>query len=197
MFIRDSDRTYQIITTDAQTGAVFLTYKGIDKVNEAVDKTMNETEPVYNFTSEDGIIHKMWLLPKEYESVIIDEIGKANYLYIADGHHRAASASRARAVKKEGNPNHTGKEEYNYFLAVLFPAEQLKILPYNRVVFDLKGMNENEFMEKVKTNFTIEETNNPSPQERRSIGMYLSGKWYLLKPNGNVKPTEDVGGNWM
>jgi uncharacterized protein (DUF1015 family) len=193
--VKEDDRTNHIITTEAQTGAVFLTYKGIDKVNEAVDKTMNETEPVYNFTSEDGIIHKMWLLPKEYESVIIDEIGKANYLYIADGHHRAASASRARAVKKEGNPNHTGKEEYNYFLAVLFPAEQLKILPYNRVVFDLKGMNENEFMEKVKTNFTIEETNNPSPQERRSIGMYLSGKWYLLKPNGNVKPTEDVGGN--
>ncbi len=193
--VKEDDRTNHIITTAAQTGAVFLTYKGIDKVNEAVDKTMNDFEPLYNFTSEDGIIHKMWILPKEYESIIIDEIGKSNYLYIADGHHRAASAGRARAVKRENNPNHTGKEEYNYFLAVLFPAEQLKILPYNRVVFDLKGMSEEDFLNKIKTNFTVEDTDNPSPESRRNIGMYLSGKWYLLKPNENVKTTEDVGGN--
>ncbi len=193
--VKEDDRTNHIITTGAQTGAVFLTYKGIDNVNEAVDETMNENEPVYNFTSEDGIIHKVWLLPKEYKSLIINEIGKSDYLYIADGHHRAASASRARAVKKENNPNHTGEEEYNYFLAVLFPAEQLKILPYNRVVFDLNGMTETEFIDKVKTNFVIEQTDNPSPQERRSIAMYLSGKWSLLRPNENVKATQDVGGN--
>ena len=193
--VKEDDRTNHIITTGAQTGAVFLTYKGIDKVNDAVDKTMSETEPIYNFTSEDGIIHKVWLLPKEYESLIINEIGKSDYLYIADGHHRAASASRARVVKKEKNPNHTGEEEYNYFLAVLFPAEQLKILPYNRVVFDLNGMTETEFIDKVKTNFIIEQTDNPSPQERRSIAMYLSGKWSLLRPNENVKATQDVGGN--
>jgi len=193
--VKEDDRTNHIITTGAQTGAVFLTYKGIDNVNEAVDKTMSETEPVYNFTSEDGIVHKVWLLPKEYESIIINEIDKSDYLYIADGHHRAASASRARAVKKENNPNHNGEEEYNYFLAVLFPAEQLKILPYNRVVFDLNGMTETEFIDKVKTNFVIEQTDNPSPQERRSIAMYLSGKWSLLRPNENVKATQDVGGN--
>ena len=193
--VKEDDRTNHIITTGAQTGAVFLTYKGIDKVNEVINKTMDETEPVYNFTSEDGITHKLWLLPKEYESTIIDEIKKSDYLYIADGHHRAASASRARAVKKENNQNHTGDEEYNYFLAVLFPAEQLKILPYNRVVIDLKEMSDEEFIEKIKSNFSIEDTNSPSPQNRKSIGMYLSGKWYLLKPNENVKPTEDVGGN--
>ncbi len=193
--VKEDDRTNHIITTEAQTGAVFLTYKGIDKVNEVVDKTMNENEPVYSFTSEDGIIHKMWIMPEEYNQTVIDEIGKAKNLYIADGHHRAASAGRARAVKKENNPNHTGSEEYNYFLAVLFPAEQLKILPYNRVVFDLNGMDEDGFLQKAKTNFSIEETNNPMPAERRNIGMYLSGKWYLLQPNENVKPTEDVGGN--
>ncbi len=156
---------------------------------------MNDTEPLYNFTSEDRIIHKMWILPKEYELIIIDEIGKSDYLYIADGHHRAASAGRARAVKRESNPNHTGEEEYNYFLAVLFPAEQLKILPYHRVVFDLKGMSEEDFLNRIKVNFTVEDTDNPSPERRRNIGMYLSGKWYLLKPNENVKTTEDVGGN--
>lgn len=193
--VKEDDRTNHIITTEAQTGAVFLTYKGIDKVNEVVDKTMSETKPIYNFTSEDGIVHKVWLLPKKFDSTVVEEIEKSDYLYIADGHHRAASAGRARAVKKENNPNHTGEEEYNYFMAVLFPAEQLKILPYNRVVFDLKGMSEGEFVEKVKTNFSIEETDSPSPENTKSICMYMNGEWSLLKPNDNVKPTEDVGGN--
>ncbi len=193
--VKEDDRTNHIVTTEAQTGAVFLTYKGIKKVNEAVDKTINETEPVYNFTSEDGIIHKLWILPKIYEQTVIEEIGKTKNLYIADGHHRAASASRARAVKQKRNPNHNGNEEYNYFLAVLFPAEQLKILPYNRIVLNLKGMNEEEFMNKVKINFTIEKTNNPIPKEKRNIGMYIAGKWYILKPNENVKPAENIGGN--
>ncbi|MCP5061194.1 MAG: DUF1015 domain-containing protein [Ignavibacteriae bacterium] len=193
--VKEDDRTNHIVTTEAQTGAVFLTYKGIDKVNEVVNKTMSETEPIYNFTSKDGIVHKVWLLPKEQESTVIEEIEKSDYLYIADGHHRAASAGRARAVKKENNPNHTGEEEYNYFMAVLFPAEQLKILPYNRVVFDLKGMSENEFVEKVKTNFSVEETDSPFPENTKSICMYMNGNWSLLKPNNNVKPTEDVGGN--
>jgi uncharacterized protein (DUF1015 family) len=193
--VKEDDRTNHIITTEAQTGAVFLTYKGIDEVNQMVSNTMENSEALYDFTTEDGIIHKLWILPKEYEEKIINEIGKSKYLYIADGHHRAASAARARNVKKETNPNHTGEEEYNFFMAVLFPAEQLKILPYNRVVFDLKGMTEEEFVEKVKANFTIEETSSASPSEVRNICMYMSGKWTLLKPNENVKKTEDVGGN--
>ncbi len=193
--VKEDDRTNHIVTTEAQTGAVFLTYKGIDSVNEIVDKTMKETEPIYNFTSNDGIVHKIWILPKEYIDSVVQQIGNTNYLYIADGHHRAASAARARAVKKQNNPNHTGTEEYNFFLAVLFPAEQLKILPYNRVVFELKGMNEEEFIAKVKTNFTIEDTESASPKNVRNICMYMSGKWSLLKPNSNVKKAEDVGGN--
>ncbi|MCB0753158.1 MAG: DUF1015 domain-containing protein, partial [Ignavibacteriae bacterium] len=193
--VKEDDRTNHIVTTEAQTGAVFLTYKGINTVDEVVNKTMTETEPIYNFTSPDGIIHKLWVLPKEYISIIVDEIKKTKYLYIADGHHRAASAARARAVKKANNPNHTGDEEYNFFLAVLFPAEQLKILPYNRVVIDLKGMSEEEFVNKVKTNFTIEPTDSPEPKSVKNICMYMSGKWQLLKPNSNVKPAEDVGGN--
>jgi uncharacterized protein (DUF1015 family) len=94
----------------------------------------------------------------------------------------------------DANPNHSGDEEYNYFLAVLFPAEQLKILPYNRVVFDLK-MSEEEFINKIKSNFTIENTESPSPSKEKEICMYLSGKWYLLEPNENVKKADDVGGN--
>ncbi len=193
--VKEDDRTNHIVTTEAQTGAVFLTYKGIETVNKIVDKTMNETDPLYNITTPDGIIHKVWILPQENISTVVEEIGKAKYLYIADGHHRAASAARARAVKKQNNPNHDGTEEYNFFLAVLFPAEQLKILPYNRVIFDLKGMIEDEFLEKVKTNFSVEDTDSPSPQNVKNICMYMSGKWYLLKPNENVKKADNVGGN--
>lgn len=193
--VKEDDRTNHIITTEAQTGAVFLTYRGIDAVNKIISQTMENTKALYNFTTEDGIVHKLWTMPKEYVETVVSEIGKSKYLYIADGHHRAASAARARAVKKENNPNHTGEEEYNFFMAVLFPAEQLKILPYNRVVIDLKGMSEDEFIEKIKTNFTVEDTNSPSPKDVKSICMYMSGKWKLLKPNANVKKTEDVGGN--
>jgi len=193
--VKEDDRTNHIMSTEAQTGAVFLTYKGIDAVNQIVDKTMSDTEPIYNITTPDGIIHKVWILPKEYISTIVEEIGKTKYLYIADGHHRAASAARARSVKKQNNPDHTGKEEYNFFLAVLFPAEQLKILPYNRVVFDLKGMTEDQFLDKVKVNFNVEGTDSPIPQNVKNICMYMSGRWYLLKPNENVKIADDVGGN--
>lgn len=194
--VKEDDRTNHIVTTEAQTGAVFLTYKGIDTVNKIVNTTMEETKPLYDFTTEDGIIHKMWTLPNKDVDTVVNEIGQSDYLYIADGHHRAASAARARAVKKDSNPNHTGEEEYNFFLAVLFPAEQLKILPYNRVVLDLKGMSEDEFIEKIKTNFTVEGTVSPSPVNVRSICMYMSGKWSILKPNENVKKADDVGGNF-
>ena len=193
--VKEDDRTNHIVTTEAQTGAVFLTYKGIETVDQIVDKTMSASDPIYNFTTEDGIIHKMWIVEQADVDTIVSEVGNSEFLYIADGHHRAASAGRARAVKKDNNPNHTGEEEYNFFLAVLFPAEQLKILPYNRVVLDLKGMSENEFVEKIKTNFTIEETDSALPANEKSICMYMSGKWTLLKPNENVKATEDIGGN--
>jgi uncharacterized protein (DUF1015 family) len=193
--VKEDDRTNHIITTEAQTGAVFLTYKGIDIVNKIVEKTMNETEPIYNITTPDGIIHKVWILPKQNISAVVEEIGKAKYLYIADGHHRAASAARARAVKKQNNPNHYGTEEYNFFMAVLFPAEQLKILPYNRVILDLKGMSEVQFVEKIKTNFNVEKTDSASPTNVKNICMYMSGEWYLLKPNENVKKADNVGGN--
>jgi uncharacterized protein (DUF1015 family) len=135
------------------------------------------------------------MMPDDYKDIIVFEIGKVEKLYIADGHHRAASASRAQKVKKENSVGVTGEEEFNYFMAVLFPAEQLSILPYNRVVFNLNGLMEGDFIDKIKENFSIEETDSPNPPERRNICMYLSGKWYLLKPNENVKEAETVGDN--
>lgn len=190
--VKEDDRTNHIVTTKAQTGAVFLTYKGVKEVNEVVDKTM-ETQPLYSFTTSDGVKHVLWQMPDDYNDIVTFEIGKVKNLYIADGHHRAASASRSQKVMKENNSEHDGTEEYNFFLAVLFPAEQLKILPYNRVVFDLKKIKHDEFLNKIKNNFTILESDKPIPPERRSIGMYIGGKWYLLRPNENVKEGEKVG----
>lgn len=187
---KEDDRTNHIITTDAQTGPVFLTYKPIPEVDKVVIETM-KNNPLYNFTASDGIKHQVWILPEKYIDVVIFKIGKVKNLYIADGHHRAASASRAQKVKQEKNPHHNGNEEYNFFLAVLFPADQLKILPYNRVVFDLK-MSKDEFLKKIKTNFSLSETLKSNPSSSKTIAMYLDKKWYLLIPNENVKPGSSV-----
>ncbi len=192
--VKEDDRTNHIVTTKAQTGVVFLTYKGVDEINKVVDNVV-KTEPVYDFTTSDGIRHTVWIMPDDFNDVIIYEIGNVEHLYIADGHHRAASASRSQKVMMKENPNHVGDEEYNFFIAVLFPAEQLKILPYNRVVFDLFGHNEDEFLQKVSINFDIKNTDSPEAEHSRNIKMYLSGKWYSLTPNSNVKKADSVGGN--
>ncbi|OGU77584.1 MAG: hypothetical protein A2V93_05605 [Ignavibacteria bacterium RBG_16_34_14] len=183
---KEDDRTNHIITTGAQTGAVFLTYKGIPEINKIVSDTIEETIPTYDFTAEDGIAHTIWIVPERYNEEIIKEFSKIKKLYIADGHHRAASAGRARKVKLKRNSDHTGKEEYNFFLAVIFPAEQLKILPYNRVVHDLNGKDEKEFLNDITEKFHIEKSKVKEPGKRRNFGMYLKGKWYLLKPSDSV-----------
>lgn len=193
--VKEDDRTNHIITTEAQTGPVFLTYKSVNEVDKIVSETMKKNSPVYDFTAVDGIKHQVWIMPAEVSSVVVEEIAKVKNLYIADGHHRAASASRAQKVKKELNTNHTGSEEYNYFLAVLFPADQLRIMPYNRVVHDLHGADKDHFIEKIKSNFTVEETMSAKPSSKKTFAMYIDKKWYLLKPNGNVKPGTTVGEN--
>ncbi|HEX2983408.1 MAG TPA: DUF1015 family protein [Ignavibacteriales bacterium] len=192
---KEDDRTKHIITTEAQTGPVFLTYKGVKKVDEIVEQTMKETKPVYDFTAPDGIQHTVWILPEKYTDAVVSEIAKVDKLYIADGHHRAASAARAQKAKMDANKNHTGKEEYNYFLAVLFPAEQLHIMPYNRVVHDLNGLNDEQFFDKIKQNFTAEQTKLQEPPSKRSFCLYFKKQWYLLKPNANVKKSAGIGDN--
>ncbi|KAF0152226.1 MAG: hypothetical protein FD143_1323 [Ignavibacteria bacterium] len=192
--VKEDDRTNHIIATEAQTGPVFLTYKAVSEIDKVVNDTMKKTLPIYDILAVDGIKHTVWILPAEHNDLVIKGIAKVKNLYIADGHHRAASASRAQKAKMEKNPAHNGTEEYNYFLAVLFPAEQLRIMPYNRVVHELK-MSEAEFMDKVKQNFSVEEVKSASPPAKKTIGMYLSGKWHLLLPNENVKPGKTVGDN--
>lgn len=193
--VKEDDRTNHIVTTEAQTGAVFLTYKGVPEVNSVVDKTMKEHDPLYDFTAPDGVRHTVWQIPDDFNDIIIFELEKVESLYIADGHHRAASASRSQKVKKENNVGHSGEEEYNFFMAVLFPAEQLKILPYNRVVFQFPRGLQKSYFDKLKENFIVEEIDNPNPPERRTICMYYKKKWYLLTPNENVKEVEGIGEN--
>jgi len=191
--VKEDDRTNHIVTTNAQTGAVFLTYKGIEEVDKIIEETTNNNDPLYDFTTPDGVQHTFWMVPTEANDILEFEIGKTANLYIADGHHRAASAGRAQKVKMENNPNHSGEEEYNYFMAVLFPAEQLKILSYNRIVMEFKNLKEETFVEKVKANFTVEESDSPTPAEKGIIGMYMKKKWYMLKPNENVVPGKKLG----
>ncbi len=190
--VKEDDRTNHIVTTGAQTGPVFLTYKDVAAVNNIVNRTMNENEPVYAFTSEDNIKHSVWVVPENYTKLIVDEIEKVKNLYIADGHHRAASASRARKEKQNSNPAHTGDEEYNYFIGVLFPASQLKILPYNRVVFSLNGKSKDEFMDEVSEKFEIHPTEIKEPMEKLSYGLYIDGKWYQLKARDSVKASNSL-----
>ncbi|MEW6004487.1 MAG: DUF1015 family protein [Stygiobacter sp.] len=192
--VKEDDRTNHIITTEAQTGPVFLTYKSNHTIDGIVNEIIKKFHPVYDFSAIDGIQHTIWVVPNEFNEIITSEIAKVKNLYIADGHHRAASASRAQKIKKENNPNHNGTEEYNFFLAVLFPADQLSIMPYNRIVHKL-NMKEDKFLKKVTENFDIQETNLQSPKAKRTFTMYLNKKWYLLKPTANVKDAQTFGEN--
>jgi uncharacterized protein (DUF1015 family) len=175
---KEDDRTRHMLMLRAQTGPVFLTYRGRREIDEQVSAA-STAAPLYDLTAADGVRHTIWRLTetdslvKSFESVPL--------LYIADGHHRAASASRARAELKEQSFAHTGKEDYNYFLTVIFPDSQVKILAYNRTVHDLNGLSSTEFLEAVKEQFTITENARPEPQQRGNWSMYLDGKWYGLQ----------------
>jgi len=175
---KEDDRTRHMLMLRAQTGPVFLTYRARNEIDEQVNAATG-AEPLYDLTAPDGVRHTIWrlndtdALVKSFESVPL--------LYIADGHHRAASASRARAELKQQSFAHTGQEDYNYFLTVIFPDSQVQILAYNRTVHDLNGLSKEEFLDTVKTQFTIREDANPEPPKRGHWSMYLDGKWYGLQ----------------
>jgi len=184
--VKEDDRTNHIVTTESQTGVVFLTYRGTSLINSAVSETIKNEEPLYDFTAPDGIQHTIWILPDRYNQPVMDEFKKIDEIYVADGHHRAKSASRAREEKRKANPNHTGEEEYNFFIAVVFPADQLKILPYNRIVLDLNGQSKDEFLNEVSEKFEVSKSQIKEPEQKRSFGMYLDGEWYILKARDAV-----------
>lgn len=177
---KEEDRTKLILRTEAQTGPVFLLYRDIEKIDVSMKRGCPST-PLYSFTASDEVVHTVYKISDE-ECIrdIVEQFSKIRYLYVADGHHRSAAASRARAEKKKNNHDHTGEEEYNFFLAVLFPASSLDILPYNRVVKDVAGLSKEELFQKIRKHFRISETEDFVPRMKGSFGMYYQGKWYHL-----------------
>lgn len=175
---KEDDRTRLIGTLGANTGPVFLTYRDEVAVTALVNAKVRET-PVHDFTAPDGIRHTAWRIPGSTEW--IQAFGRVPVSYIADGHHRAASAARVARERRAANPAHTGAEDYNWFLCVLFPASELKILPYNRIVADLNGHTPEQFLAAVKSIFGAEEGALPSPASPGRVSMYLGGKWFGLR----------------
>lgn len=182
---KEQDRINHVDYCNANTGPIFLTYKAKEKVDNAINSWIENHKPVYDFVSEDGIGHTVWVIDEN--SVIeglIAEFAKVDYLYIADGHHRAASAVKVGIKRREEHPNYDGSEEFNYFLSVLFPDNQLYIMDYNRVVADLNGNSVEEFMNKISEKFDVKPFDGEGqykPAERNTFGMFLENKWYILR----------------
>lgn len=179
---KELDRICHVDRTDAQTGPIFLAYRSKEAINKIVER-VTATKPLYDFTAEDGVSHKIWQVS---DAETVSEIEQAFQgvpsTYIADGHHRAASAVKVGLKRRDENPGYTGEEPFNFFLSVLFPDEQLMIMPYNRVVKDLNGLSEEEYLKQVEEAFVVEAVGDDaySPDTKGSFGMYLNKKWYRL-----------------
>ena len=192
---KEIDRITHVDTCSAQTGPIFLAYRAQDAINKRVEAN-KEKEPVYDFTAVDGVKHRVWKMsdPEDVEA-IRKAFENLNQIYIADGHHRAASAVKVGLKRRKENPAHTGKEEDNFFLSVLFPHDQLMIMDYNRSVTDLNGLTVPEFLEKIKENFEVEKVSGQvRPQEKGTFGMYLEDGWYVLKAKENLYEGKDAVG---
>lgn len=192
---KEKDRTRHVETLDANTGPVFLTYRA-DPGIDALVASACEAEPEYDFTAEDGIAHTLWVVDDEAGiAAFAEAFSKLPHMYVADGHHRSASGSAVGAKRRAANPDHTGDEEYNFFLSVIFPHDQMYIMDYNRVVLDLAGLSEEEFLARVGEKFDVASTDTPSPERATEFGMYLGGKWYRLKAKaGTYDPDNPVAG---
>lgn len=174
---KEDDRTRHVTTLNAHAGPVFLTYRDSDSVNTLVDDAIADA-PLYDFTADDGVQHTVWKI--DDASGYVAGLTEVPAFYVADGHHRAASAWRAGKARREANPNHNGDEEYNWFLTVLFPSGQLNVLAYNRIIKDLNGMTPEQIREKLAAVGTLEKTDNSVPENAGSFCVYLDGGWWKL-----------------
>ena len=194
---KEQDRIRHVDTCNAQTGPIFLVYRSVDAINQIVETEKKRT-PVYNFTSPDGITHRIWVIS---DDSVIKELEEAfaaiPSTYIADGHHRCASAVKVGLKRRKEHPGYTGDEEFNRFLSVLFPDDQLYIMPYNRVVKDLAGMTKEAFLEAVRNaGFTVSYLGKTpfAPEEKGTFGMYLSDGWYKLTADKRFLVEDPVEG---
>ena len=192
---KEQDRIRHIYNCKAQTGPIFLAYRDRSRINEIVNK-VKAGDKTYGFTAEDGVTHNVWIIKDADDIAAIKaEFEAENRIYIADGHHRAASAVKVGLKMREENPGYTGDEEFNYFLSVLFPESELAILPYNRVVKDTNGLSKEEFFDKLSEVFDIKAVDSAyQPEEKGYVGMYYGDTWYQLKIKDELKSDDPVEG---
>jgi len=190
--VKEEDRCNHVRVTNAHSGPIFLTYKDDDEINRIVAEYI-KNEPDNDHTAEDGIRHQSWVISNPEAAAKIEAIlSEKDAFYVADGHHRSAAAGIVGRERQKANPNHKGDEEYNNFLAVLFPASHLYIMDYNRVVKDLNGMSSEEFLNKAGEHFAIEETSGQcKPSKKGEIGLYLENKWYKMTAKEHLASITD------
>ena len=183
---KEADRIRHVDACDAHASPVFFTYRHQDAIDTVVERVKQAKEPVYDFVSDDGVGHSLWLLDDPADIAAIQAaFADLDCLYVADGHHRTASAAKVGLLRREQHPHFTGEEEFNFFMAVIFPDNQLKIFDYNRVVKDLNGHSKEDFLKLVEQKFEltpIREAGNFQPGQTHEIAMYLDHSWYRLVP---------------
>lgn len=193
---KEADRIHHVDSCNAQTGPIFLAYRANAVIRSVVAKT-KETQAVYDFTSEDGIRHRVWVIAQTQDiQAVCDAFAKIGEIYIADGHHRAASAVKVGLKRRSEHPDYDGSEEFNYFLSVLFPDEELMIMDYNRVIKDLNGLSSDAFLAKVKELFIVNAVDKEArkPQKKGDFSMYLDGQWYLCTIKESDQSDDPVQG---
>lgn len=194
---KEEDRMKHVRINSANIEPVFFSFPAVKEIDDIIEKYVKENDPEYDFTANDGFGHHFWVIrEKAVNDRIIELFADIPATYVADGHHRTAAAALVGNERKKNNPNHTGDEEYNFFLAVHFPDDQLTIIDYNRVVKDLSGLSNEEFLAKLSEVFTIEDKGSEiyKPQMLHEFSMYLNGKWYALKAkDGTYDDSDPIG----
>jgi uncharacterized protein (DUF1015 family) len=187
---KEDDRTRHTHELNANAGPVFLTYRKRAEIDAIVDG-IRTGQPLYDIVTDDGIGHTVWVVSPGETAALRQAIRAVPALYVADGHHRAASAARVGLERKAGNPRHRGDEPYNYFLAVLFPHDQLRIMDYNRVVKDLAGLSADAFLARIGETFAVGDADDPRPDAPHRFGMYLDGRWRRIEAKPGTFPADD------
>lgn len=194
---KEQDRIHHVDICDANIGPIFLACRYPEELLVLMENWKNSHEPVYDFTSEDEITHRVWIVDEEEKIQKIHSLfGGISSIYIADGHHRAASAVKVGQKRRKEHPDYTGKEEFNFFLSVVFPCDQLTILPYHRIVKDLKGMEPKAFIGSMKFNFELMAMPGfpCKPVEKHCFGLYVDGEWFHLKAYPDIYAKKDSVG---
>jgi uncharacterized protein (DUF1015 family) len=187
---KEDDRTRHVAEQNANGEPVFFTYRKSADVDRLVAQVSADA-PLYDLVTDDGIGHTVWIVPTALTERFTAAFARVPALYVADGHHRTAAAARVGLERKAANAHHVGNEPYNYFMAVLFPHDQLKIMDYNRVVKDLAGLAPAKFLKKLSDGFTVTPTETPRPEAPHQFGMFLEGRWYRLVANPGTWPAGD------